>query len=125
MSHITKFQQVVTDIKTFCDTAERLGHKIKIAKNGETLDVRQYGTNMVKGIAEVHFKDWKYPVAINENGEIFYDHWGSKPGTIEHLGGTLQEYNLTMIKKHLPIDEIQMHTVKTSDNGDKIITIEY
>jgi hypothetical protein len=126
MSHTTTYGQIITDIKRFCEVAKKRGHKVRIAENGKTIQVQQYGQNWVSdAVAEVHLKDWRFPLAIKENGEIMYDHWGSKYNTMDYLGETLQAYNQELISSNIPFDQIGNWTTKKVANGDVVITLEY
>ena len=126
MSHISTYSQKATDINLFCEVARELGHKVKIANKGETLSVQQFGRNIVEGAtAEVMLKDWQYPLAIMPNGEILYDHWGSKDKKMIHLGGTLQEYNHQLINGNINMTEVEAYYSTEKPNGDIVVTLQY
>ena len=125
MSHTTTMKQKVTDLPLFCAIAAGLGHKVKQAEQGKTFTVSHFGSNSVEAKAEVHLKDWKYPLAVTETGEIMYDHWGSKHNTIQYLGETLQEYNQELISNNIPYDQLENWSTKKVANGDVVITLEY
>lgn len=59
----------------------------------ENCTVNLYGSNRAK--AELAFKldGWQYECAVTADGEILYDHYGSKHGTKGLLGETVKEYN--------------------------------
>jgi hypothetical protein len=126
MSHTTTYAEIVTDIDRFCNAASKLGHKVKQAEAGKTITVKQYGANWVNdAVAEVHLKGWRFPIAIKANGEIKYDHWGSKAETMQHLGDTLQEYRKELITENIPWDQVSNHFETVKNNGDVVITLEY
>ena len=126
MSHTTTYQHKVKDVDLFCKIATERGHEVMVANQGQTITVQQYGQNWVNdAIAQVHLKGWRFPLAIKKNGEIMYDHWGSKANTMEELGKTLQEYNSQLISKNIQWDQVENWTTKKVANGDTIITLEY
>lgn len=125
MSHTTTMKQKITNIDLFCKIAASRGHAVKQAKEGQTFTVKHYGSNSVNAKAEVHLKDWRYPVAITNTGEIMYDHWGSKYNTIDYLGETIQEYNQELISSNIPYDQLSNWSTKKVANGDVVITLEY
>jgi len=126
MSHTATYAQKVTDINLFCQTASELGHKVEIAKQGETLTVPLFGSNSVPdAVAKVHLKDWCYPIAINNKGEILYDHWGSKANTIEHLGKALQTYNHKLVIGNIDYTQIVHEKSVEDKDGNIVMTLTY
>jgi hypothetical protein len=125
MSHTTTYKQKVTDISRFCRIASELGHNVKMAENGNYLTVNHYGGNAVRSAAEVHLSDWRYPLAVTATGEIMYDHFGSAPNTIEHLGRLLQSYNESIVMDNLPFDQLQDFNKETLENGDIQLVVNY
>lgn len=124
MSHTATYDKIITNIKTFCNVASKLGHKVKLAPTGQTIKIQQYGQNWVNdAVAEVHLDGWRFPLAIKESGEILYDHWGSAAKTMDHLGEVLQEYNHQLISDNIDYTEVDMVNVTVKDNGEKVITM--
>ena len=92
MSHTTTYEQKVTDVPLFAQVCEKLGHKVKLA-DSTNMTVGHFGGNTVANCAaEVHMQGWKYPIAVKEDGSLLYDHWGSKPNTMNHLKKAMQNY---------------------------------
>jgi hypothetical protein len=137
MSHTTTYKQKITDIEMFLGICKKLGFKVTRPKAGEYLTVNHYGRNGVEdAIASVQLSGWMYPLAIKANGEILYDHWGSKQWinshafggkiqTMEILGKTLQEYYCQVIKQNIDYSSIQSEQTTKQNNGDIVITLEY
>jgi hypothetical protein len=129
MSHTTTYKMKVKNVQAFCQIAREHGHMVNEALAGEYFTVKHYGNNVVKNcIAEILLNEWRYPLAISEDGEIMYDHWGSKGGqrSMDYLGECLQEYNLKEIEKaSFNCEDIEMFTTKKVANGDIVIEIEY
>lgn len=124
MSHITKYQHVISDVKTFCQLAREKGFSVVEATEG--IDVRLFGSNTVKDAqASIHIEGWKYAVAINQKGEILYDHWGSKAGSMERLHQLMQDYNQTVIFNNIPMDIVDGYHVEELENGDKQLVLTY
>jgi hypothetical protein len=126
MSHTTTYKQKIKDIDLFCMICENNGHKVKKARKGENLSVNHYYGNTVDNCsAEILLKGWEYPLAIKKNGEILYDHFGSKPNTMEILGETLQEYHNDLIFKNFDMTQINNYQTSTNEDQDIILTLEY
>lgn len=130
MSHTSTMQQKVTNVDLFCQIAERKGHQVKRAKNGELLTVEHYHgynttNNVSDAVAEVKLKDWRYPLAIRSNGEVLYDHFGSKPQSMATFHEVMQDYNQELITSNIPYDQLSNWSTKKVANGDVVITLEY
>jgi hypothetical protein len=122
MSHTTIYDHKVTNVPLFLTVARGLGHKVS-----KTNTVHHYGSTVVNdAVASVHLKGWRYPLAVTKDGEIHYDHWGSAPKTIEHLGTLMQEYYTELVRTNIPHEDIQYSNVVTDEtNGDRVITLVY
>lgn len=88
MSHISKYKMKIKDRNTLKATLGKNNIKFR-----ENCTVKMFGSNKVE--AELAFKlpGWKYECAITKDGEIMFDHWGSKSNTFEQLGKVIQLYN--------------------------------
>lgn len=120
MSHVSTYSQKIKDIDLFCEIAASKGYQVY---KGEQ-HVQLYGRNQRNAVASVKIEGWRYPLAITAEGEIQYDHWGSKPGTMELLGELCQDYNQQLIIKNLPFDQIQNFYTEKIEEGRKIV-LEY
>lgn len=121
MSHVNTYQQTIQNIDFFLHVCKQRGHEVILG----TQTVNLYGTNAVKCIASVKIEGWQYPIAVTEEGELKYDHWGSQPGTMEQLGLTIQDYNDQALANAIPYDEIMNHYKETLENGDIRVTLEF
>lgn len=120
MSHITKHTgQKISDIKTFLEVAANHGEML------ETETVKMFGTQEVKAVCSVLLKGWRYPIAVNSQGEVFYDHFGSEANSFDRLGEMLQDYNQTATMKEIPYDLVQNNYTEELANGDKKLVLEY
>ena len=126
MSHSTVYEIKIKNAKLFCEVAKNLGHKVKYDEKNK-IEVQQFSRNVIHDCqAEVHLNGWGYPLAIKPNGDIYYDHFGSKTDTMQHLGKALQEYNKKLIlNKAMMQDYIQNYSSKMNANGEVVITLEY
>ena len=119
MSHTSKHKQKVTQIETFKTVLAEKGIKFK-----EACTVSLYGSNRVK--AELAFKlpGWKYECALNKDGEIQYDHYGSPSGSFAALGEVIQDYNVAAVmeKAWLTASNVWTETLK---NGAKKVVLEF
>lgn len=125
MSHISTLKQRITNIDLFCEIAKNRGYKVTTTADGEFLTSQQFGRNKVQAKAQIEIPGWKYPIAITENGEVKYDHWGSKPKTMELLGETIQQFNEEHILQNVPYDQLQNWTTRKVANGGVEIVLEY
>ena len=125
MSHTSVMQQKITNVDLFCEIARKNGHRANQVKNG-TMTVNHYGRNAVtNAVAEVKLKDWRYPLAITEKGEVLYDHFGSAPQSMQTFKDTMQQYNQELIESGIPYDQLSNWSTKKVANGDVVITLEY
>lgn len=132
MSHTTTYQQIIKNVGRFCNVAKKRGHEVIMAEDGQFITVEHYKSylnskvNAVEdAVASVHLQEWRYPLAIKQNGEIMYDHFGSAPHTLAELGLCMQEYNKIEILDNLPIDQIQDYSIQNLDNGDLKLVVNY
>ena len=120
MSHITKHGQRVNDINKFCDVAEEQGHKFTL-----TTEVRMFGSQRVEAVAQVELKGWRYAIAIDKDGSVYYDHFGSKPNSMRYLGELYQEYNVRRTETIIPFDQVESYHMEDLPNGDRKMVLEY
>jgi len=120
MSHNSEYGQKVNDPNKFRNICRKYGHEVIEANR-----VHLYGNNYVDCAFAVHLKGWKYPIAISAEGQVYYDHWGSAPETMGHLGEVFQAYDLARTVDIIPLDEVQNYFIETLPNGDKKLIMEY
>ena len=120
MSHITKHSIKVNDVSHFLAIAQELGHQFILAT-----EVQMFGSQRVQAVAQVLLKDWKYPIAIDKDGSIYYDHFGSAPNSMRHFGELFQEYNCRRTEQLIPVDEVESYWFEEMENGDKKLVMEY
>jgi len=89
------------------------------------LTVKQFSRNEVHCFAGVKLPGWKYEIAITEDGEILYDHWGSEANSFDKLGRLIQSYNQRVIADVIPHSEIEMFTSILQKNGNVKMVLEY
>ena len=121
MSHISTYNTKIQNIDSFLDVCKQKGYDVQ--KGVHT--IRQFGSNQVDCVGSVLIEDWRYRIAVTQEGELKYDHFGSKPNTMELLGKTIQEYNDVLLGAEIPYDEIQNHYKETLENGDIRVVLEY
>lgn len=121
MSHIGTYTHKVKDISTFKGVCEAKG--LAVVENPQS--VSMYGGQALTGAAlSVKLPDWKYEIVVMPNGEIKYDHWGSKPGSMENFGLLLQDYNEAACVEAEGLNA-QYHYTEVLENGDKQLIFEY
>lgn len=123
MSHVSTYAQKITDVDLFCQTAKDKGYEANIF--GEKGKVGLYGSNQVEAIAWVKIDGWRYPLAITADGEVKYDHFGSKQGTMELLGELCQDYNQRVVEKHIDYSMVDNYYTEQLPNGDRKLVLEY
>ena len=122
MSHISTYAIKVKDVDLVCRIALEMGYKVNLQEQ----TVQFFGSNTVKAIASISIDGWKYPIAINKDGEISYDHWGSEPNTMEKLGELLQKYSTDLIVNNLPMDVVRSYYGKRIEKtGEYKLVLEY
>ena len=117
MSHVSTYGQKIKDLGALQTACEELGFEFV---EGEQT-VQQYGRNAIQAVASFRPKGWKYSIAVTEEGEVQYDHWGSQSDTMQHLGRTLQRTNQISIENECWDKSI---TTETLENGDLRMIIE-
>ena len=96
MSHTSTYKQKVSDINVLKQVCDDLGYKMVVFD--KPTNVSLYGSNQVKAIAAIKLPDWRYDIAVNEKGELFYDNFGSNRQTsMQTLGKVLQSHNEKVI----------------------------
>ena len=94
MSHVSKYKMKVKDIVTLKSVLKAKGVQFK-----ENCTVKLYGSNKVDCVVAFGLKGWKYECAVTKDGDIMFDHFGSKSNTFDRLGEVVQEYNKQAIMK--------------------------
>ncbi len=121
MSHIGTYAHKVRDIDSFKGACEAKG--FTVTENPAT--VGMYGSQTLTGVAlSVKLPDWKYEISVMPNGEVKYDNWGSKQGSMENLGLLLQDYNEAACIEAEGVNA-QYHYIEELENGDKQLIFEY
>ena len=122
MSHISTYAHSITKVNLFCQLARDAGYSVI----EEGVDVSLFGSNTVKdAVASILIDGWKYRIAIDQKGNILYDHWGSGSGTMEKLHKLMQTYNEEAILQDIPLDIVNNFFAADLENGDRKLTLEY
>jgi len=129
MSHISTYKAKIKDIDAFIQTLSDAGY----AWRQGDLTVKQFGRNWIKCHTAFKLPGWQYEIAINNEGELLYDHFGSKPSvvvngksvrTMDILGKTIQDYNEQSIVSHAWM-ECDNVTTEDLEGGDKRVVLEW
>ena len=121
MSHINTYKQKIQNIDSFLQICQDKGYDV--IRGVQT--VNQFGSNSVNCVGSVLLPGWRYRIAVTDQGELKYDHFGSQANTMELLGKTIQDYNEVELLRAIPFDEIENHYKETLPNGDIQIVLEY
>jgi hypothetical protein len=89
MSRISKYKAKVADLNSLQEACEQLGFEFKLRST-----VRMYGSNKVDAVASVKLPGWRYEVAIDANGQVYYDHFGSESTSFDRMGEMIQTANV-------------------------------
>lgn len=92
MSHVSKYKMRIKDIDKFKAVLE--ANNIAFRENVTT---SLYGSNRVNAEVEFQLEGWRYPCAVNLQGEILYDHYGSASKTFSKLGEVVKDYNKELV----------------------------
>jgi len=121
MSHTTVHKEKVSDTNLFLDIAEQMGYKV-VRDKGK---VNLYGSNSVEDAVSVHIEGWGIPLAIDKNGNVHYDHFGSQYGTMEKLHSLMTNYNEQVVVKNIPMDTVTGYYFETQEDGTRQLVMEY
>ena len=121
MSHISVYQHKIKDITAFLQIAREKGYQ---TREGE-ITVKQFGENKIDALGSVLLPGWRYEIAIKENNEILYDHFGSESNSFDQLGLLIQDYNKAEVLKAMPFDQIQGFTEEKDAEGTVTLCIEF
>lgn len=122
MSHISTYAVKINDVDLLCKIAKEMGYKVDLQEQ----TVHFFGSNIVKAVASIKIDGWRYPIAINKDGEISYDHFGSEPNTMERLGKLLQKYSTDLIVENLPMDIVKSYYgERIEKTGEYKLVLEY
>lgn len=99
MSHISIFKHKITDLAALQKVCIMKGYQFIKAKEGESIVGDFYRDQKYAGIAKVVLPKWRYPLVIDEQGQIHYDNFGSEFGSMDQFGDMLQDYNMEVVSK--------------------------
>jgi len=120
MSQISIYKHKITNLDALRKICLMKGYTfIKAGENGveEKVTGVFYDEQERSGIAFVRLPKWKYPLIIDNQGQIHYDNFGSKSGSMEQFGDMLQDYNMEAVKRR--IDTTLWNNISTeTENGD-------
>lgn len=126
MSHTSTYAVKIKDIDLLCKTALAMGHKVDFVNMEQEKEVHFFGSNSVQAVTSIKIDGWKYSIAVNKNGEVLYDHWGSEPNTMEKLGKLLQQYSFDLIVNNLPMDIVKnYYDERVKETGEHKLILEY
>jgi hypothetical protein len=114
MSHTTIIQFQVKDwdlLQAVCDDIHApclIGKQV----------ISMFSSNKVNAFAKINLPGWKFPIAITEDGELMYDHWGAKPDTMQHLVTMRNEYTLRLAEKTAGRQRRRSRRVTRADRPD-------
>jgi len=87
MSHIVTVKTELKNIDTIKKVCKNMGLKYHGKKN-----VKYYNT--VKSGIAINLNGWKYPIAVQNDGSVYYDNYNGNWGQIHELNKFIDEYSL-------------------------------
>ena len=120
MSHVTVSKEKVSDLVLFVSIAAKLGYGVKMDTT-----VQMYGSNRIENATSVHITGWNYPLAIDKEGHIHYDHFGSGYNTMEKFHELMCTYNEEVTVRNIPMEEVQGYYLQTNDQGERQLVMNY
>jgi len=119
MSHVSKHKSKVTEINVLKTILADKGIKYR-----ENCKVDLYGSNKIDAMLAFNLPGWRYECAVNKDGEIQYDHYGSQSNTFAKLGEVIQDYNVAAVmeKAWLMSTNVWQENLKS---GVKKVIIEF
>jgi hypothetical protein len=124
MSHIYTYEANIKNALLFLKTCKDIG-ATQIQTGKHLID--QYGSNKVPCIASCLLPDWKYPIAVTNEGDVKYDHWGAKNGqlSMETLSKCIQGYWKEEVTQAIDWMEVTDYSEVTLPNGDVKLVLMY
>jgi len=123
MSHTSTYKHKIKDVNLFVTLARALGYETRI---GNHIAVHHFSRKtVIDASAAIKLPGWKYEIAVKEDGEILYDHWGSRDNSFDKLGHLIQTYNKQIITDVIPYSEIENFDTVIQENGDIKMVLEY
>ena len=123
MSHVSTYKGKVKDLPKFQEACRKLLGVDCVVGNHI---VEQFGSNRIDAVASVRLPGWAYDIAIDKDGHVLYDHYGSatQGGKMETLGELMQTYNEEVIMDSAWCVAENVYTEENAD-GSKTIILEY
>ena len=90
MSHTSKLDIKVKNVDTLATVCGKLGIVCTTGAHKLRLYDREHDV-----VASVTLPGWHYPVGVQANGDVIYDHFRSAPGTMKNLAKLTNEYTLS------------------------------
>ena len=122
MSHVSIYAQKIKDIDLFCELCQFRHWEVK---QGADVVVALFGANRADAVASVKLPGWRYEIAIDKEGVIRYDHFGSEAGSFDRLGEICMDYNEAVIQREIPYDAVQNVYTEDLPTGDRKMVLEY
>lgn len=92
MSHVSRYKMKIKDIDALKRVLDTQGIPYR-----ENVKTKMYGSQMSNSVVEFKLEGWRYPCSVNIDGEIMYDHYGSRSNTFQELGETVKMYNKEVV----------------------------
>jgi hypothetical protein len=107
MSHIAWVKSAVTDLSVVQEVASQHGYSFDASCKTHKIFMSQ-----VEGSA-LHLPGWTYPIVIQPNGDLAYDHYNGLWGNPDHLQTFLHEYTTMSVLKNLQAAGIAGYVVSS------------
>lgn len=88
MSHVSKHKSRIKNIDTFRKVCE--DKDVDIRTGNHTISL--YGSTKRACVASFKPEKWRYRIAVDDKGDMFYDNFGSQTGSMANLTDLLVDY---------------------------------
>jgi len=122
MSHISTFKYKMKNLDVLKRVCEVKGYQINMDQHSVAMYEGQRVENVV---ASFHLPGWQYDIAVDNEGGVYYDHWGSSGGqnSFRLLGRTVQAYNEEVIMD-AAMSEGHLSWIEDAEEGWKEVIVE-
>ena len=110
MSHTNRIKGQIKNKSMFIDVCNALGVNMRSGNKHKLYSGEYNGMGIT-------LPGWKYPVIIDDAGNIIFDNYGGSWGDIKHLHGTMDKYNYNVVEAE---SLGQGHTVHDISDSEKM-----
>lgn len=124
MSHVYTYGDKIRNVDLFMEICAAA--QATLCRIGEH-SVQQYGSNKVDCVASALLPQWRYPIALTQEGSVKYDHWGASGGekSMEVMKDIVQEYWKQSVEEVIDWTDVTSYNKEVLPNGDIEMVYEF